>query len=213
MRVVIFANGDIKDDRKARAAIRPEDVLIAADGGTANCRKLGFIPSVVIGDLDSLSIKERQALEGNGVKLVVHPQDKDKIDLELALAYAVGAGADEILLLGLLGGRLDQTLANMLLLTRIEWGDVDLTVLEGPDTAYLLKDDNTLEIRGEPGDIVSLIPLSPEIKNVRTSGLRWALKGVTLYFGSTLSVSNEMTGKTASVQIRKGELLVVHRIQ
>ena len=213
MRVVIFANGEIEDSRRARNAIQPSDVLVAANGGTANCLKLGFIPSVVIGDLDSLSMKERQTLEENGAELVVHPRDKDQTDLELALGYAVGKGAQEILLLGLLGGRLDQTLANLLLLARVEWGEVGLTVIEGPDTAYLLKGENKLDLQGRPGDIVSLIPLSPEATNVRTSGLRWPLAGATLFFGSTLSVSNEMLGRTASVQISSGQLLIVHRTQ
>ena len=213
MKTVIFANGEIKDERRARNAVQPSDVLIAANGGTANCLKLGFMPSVVIGDLDSLSMKERQALEENGAELIIHPRDKDQTDLELALGYAVEKGADEILLLGLLGGRLDQTLANLLLLARIEWGAVGLIVLEGPDTAYLLKGENSLDLQGKPGNTVSLIPLSPEVTNVRTSGLKWQLASATLSFGSTLSVSNEMVEKSARVSINSGQMLVVHRTQ
>lgn len=211
MRAVIIANGEIKDDSRARTAIRPSDVLIAADGGTANSLKLGFTPSIVIGDLDSLSSTEKQVLEHNNTQLVIHPREKDQTDLELAIAYAIGEGAEEILLLGLLGGRLDQTLANLLLLAKDEWGTTGLTVLEGPDTAYLLRDEHVYDILGKPGDIVSLIPLSPVVKNVWTHELRWPLEGATLFFGSTLSISNEMTSKTASVQTTSGKLLVVHR--
>jgi thiamine pyrophosphokinase len=47
-----------------------------------------------------------------------HPPAKDETDLELALLLAVEQGFNrEIWLFGLLGGRLDQTLANVLLLT------------------------------------------------------------------------------------------------
>ncbi|MEZ4581030.1 MAG: hypothetical protein R3A10_05170 [Caldilineaceae bacterium] len=50
-----------------------------------------------------------------------HPTGKDQTDLELALERAIRDGAPDILLLGALGGRLDQTLANLLILAQRNW--------------------------------------------------------------------------------------------
>jgi thiamine pyrophosphokinase len=211
LRVVIFANGIIADPAAALNALRAGDFLLAADGGAQNCRSLGLVPNVVIGDLDSLSRADLQFLRDRGTELIEHPRDKDQTDLELALRYAVKLGAAEILLIGLLGGRLDQTLANLLLLSLPDWGNVQLATREGPDTAFFLRGGNSLSLEGQPGDIVSLIPLSPAVTGVSTTGLRWSLEDTLLEFGSTLGISNEMVATGAQVEIKEGKLLIVHR--
>jgi thiamine pyrophosphokinase len=211
LRAVIFANGDIQDLQAAREAIQDGDLLVAADGGTRNCLTLGLTPDHVIGDMDSIDPGQRNALEAGYTRFHAFPTDKDLTDLELAISFASAQGAEEILLLGLLGGRLDQTLANLLLLARPEWRNIRLMVIEGPDTAHILHDLGRLTIEGEVGDIVSLITLSPQVTGITTQCLRWPLEDAALRFGSTLGVSNQMTASEAEIRLREGTLLVVHR--
>ncbi|MBA4379688.1 MAG: thiamine diphosphokinase, partial [Anaerolinea sp.] len=109
-RAIIFANGHLPDLEPARRLIRPGDTLIAADGGTRYILALGLLPSVVIGDLDSLTTDDKQRLEESGIQIRQYPRDKDDTDLALALHYAVEAGHREILVVAALGGRLDQSL-------------------------------------------------------------------------------------------------------
>jgi len=211
LRAVIFANGELNGLKPLLLDLEAEDWLIAADGGTEHCLALGLHPAYVIGDLDSLSAERREELEKQGTQFLVHPRDKNQTDLELALSFAIQQGASEILLVGLLGGRLDQTLANLLLLARPEWQTARLVVRDGLDNAYLLHPDQSLSLRGEPGEVVSLIPLSPLVEGISTRCLRWKLKEAQLSFGSTLGISNEMTGSSCEVSLQKGVLLVVHR--
>src|SRR5690242_18132651 len=103
-RTVIFANGELINLNAARAALRSDDFLIAADGGAHHCHTLGLTPKVVIGDFDSLTPEELKALSASGTWLIQHPARKDQTDLELAIAYAIEHGADDILILGALGG-------------------------------------------------------------------------------------------------------------
>ncbi len=53
-RVVIFVNGRIPDLEQVRTLVRPSDLIVAADGGSRHALALGLVPSLVIGDLDSI---------------------------------------------------------------------------------------------------------------------------------------------------------------
>jgi len=211
MRAVIFANGSLGNLNQAIQLIRPDDLIIAADGGSLNCLSTGHWPNTVIGDLDSLSSELIGEFKKRNIRLLEAPRDKDKTDLELAIQFALDQGVTEVLFLGLYGERLDQTLANLLLLTRDEWKDIKLMVLSGADTAYLLRSGDSLNVDGKPGDIVSLIPLSERVQGVSTQGLRWPLSDAELSYGTTLSISNEIVTPDAGVKIQSGKLLVIHR--
>ena len=93
---------------------------------------------------------------------------KDETDLELALLYAVEQDADPIIILGALGGRLDQTLANILLLTIPALIGRDVRLIDGPQTAFVVREQAT--IHGKAGDTVSLIPLGGAASGVTTRG-------------------------------------------
>ena len=211
MRAVIFANGSLGDPSAARAAIQRDDLLIAANGGTQNSLSLHMRPAVIIGDLDSLSPDLLEELRAQGTHFAIHPRDKDQTDLELAVRYAIEQGVQEILFLGLLGGRLDQTLANLLLLALPDWGRIRFVVVSGPDTAHFLREGDHVLIEGQAGDLVSLLPLSPQVSGVTTLGLRWPLDAAELHFGSTRGISNEIIEHPVQIQIDGGYLLVVHR--
>ena len=208
-RLIIFANGLVPDLESARQLIQPGDMLYAADGGTRHVLALGLLPSVVIGDLDSVTSNERQWLVVRGVQIQQYPSDKDETDLELALHLAIEAGYREIRILGGLGGRLDQTLENLSLLTGPELADLDVRIDDGVEEAFFTR--NQCEIRGRPGDIVSLIPWGGEVIGICTEGLRWPLRSETLFPNKTRGISNEMFNEMATIEIVSGLLLCIHR--
>jgi thiamine pyrophosphokinase len=208
-RAIIFVNGPLPDPSPVRRLLRPGDLLLAADGGTRHLRLLDLVPSAILGDLDSLSADDRRWADERQVRLVAYPPDKNETDLELALAYAVAQGADEIVIAGALGGRLDQTLANLALLTDPRLAALDVRLDDGVEAAWFVRGKS--DIRGEAGDTVSLLPWGGEVTGVTTDGLRWPLSGETLYPEKTRGVSNKMLGVSASVSIESGLLLIVHR--
>ncbi|HEX9922661.1 MAG TPA: thiamine diphosphokinase [Anaerolineae bacterium] len=208
-RIVIFANGILTQPDLLRAHLRPTDRIFCADGGTRHALALGLTPEAIIGDLDSLAPELVAELQEAGVAIERHPVDKDQTDLELALELAVAGQPDEIMLVTALGGRLDQMLANMLLLTRPEYASVKLTLVDGPQWATLLRSDQAETITGQPGDTFSLIPLTPTVTQVTLTGVKWPLEQATLSLGSTWSISNELIGQSASVRIGVGLVLVV----
>lgn len=209
MHVLIVANG-APADLPAQDQLPEVDLTIAADGGAANARRLGLQPSIVIGDMDSIDATDREELEAAGLEFITHPAEKDATDLELATRYAVEEGAQTITIVGALGGRPDQTLANVLLLARPFLDDIEVHVLGAGWEGFYVR--GAVTFRGRAGDVVSLLPLTPEVAGVTTTGLYWALNDDSLLFGSTLGVSNEMLGEQAQVSIREGVLLVIHTL-
>jgi thiamine pyrophosphokinase len=205
---VIIANGDMPDPETARRHAEQADLLLAADGGARHALALDLVPDVVIGDMDSLEQDQQAQLRASGAHFIIHPPAKDETDLELAARYAVEQNADPIIVLAALGGRLDQTLANILLLAMPVLANRDVRLVEGPQTAFVVRD--TATIFGATGDTVSLIPLGEEVRGVTTTGLLYQLTDGTLPFGPALGVSNEMTAPQAYVEIRDGLLLCVH---
>ncbi len=215
MRVLILANGDAPDPELAHQYADWADLVLAADGGGRHALSLDLQPDLVIGDMDSSSPAERERLEAGGARFIVHPPAKDETDLELALRHAVEREADEIVVLAALGGRLDQTIANVLLLSLPELIGRDVRLVAGPQpeeyarlTACLVRDRAT--IQGRPGDLVSLIPLGGEARGVTTEGLKYPLSDDPLPFGPALGVSNELNAPQARIKVRDGLLLCIH---
>lgn len=209
-RIVIFANGTLNQPGLLRQQLSPTDRIFCADGGTGNALALDLIPEAIIGDLDSLPSELVSRLKARGVTIHSHPSRKDQTDLELAFDVALAEQPDEILLVTALGGRLDQMLANILLLTRPDYAPVQLTLVDGSQWAVLVRPGRTVTVRGRPGDTLSLVPLTPTVVRVNFSGVEWPLEEATLSLGSTWSISNVLADRQATVQIGEGLVLLVH---
>jgi thiamine pyrophosphokinase len=210
MRAVIFANGEMPDVIAARRVLQPGDYVIAADGGTRHALSAGVVPDVIVGDMDSLTPAERERAERGGAQFRSFPARKDETDLELALGHAVDAGAERIVVLAALGGRLDQTIANVFLLTLPGLRGIDVRIVQGGQTASVIdRSTGVFAILGRPGDTVSLIPLGGDACGVTAVGLEWPLNESVLRFGPARGVSNVLTGEQAKVSVRSGRLLCV----
>ncbi|MCP5095933.1 MAG: thiamine diphosphokinase [Chloroflexi bacterium] len=202
MTVLIFANGEIEGVAWIRPYLAVATAVIAADGGTRHLKRLNHLPDLVIGDVDSLDDGMRQWLQAANVPMQIHPPAKDETDLELALIYAAQTYPDDILLFGTLGGRLDQTLANILLLTHPALAGRHVQLVTHRERAWLVNDHAV--IVGNEGDTVSLIPLGGDVTIRNTTGLAWPLQNEQLSFGLARGVSNVMTGSQAEVDVVAG---------
>jgi len=212
MRAIIFVNGDLGDPAVARAQLRPGDFIICADGGTHHALALGVRPHAVVGDLDSLDDEDRETLAVSGCELLAHPARKDETDMELALVYAVERGATEVVILGALGGRLDQSLANVLLLAHPALAGVEARIVAGSDTVLVVRGGEERVLRGAVGDTVSLLPLGGDVTGIITTGLEYPLRDGILRFALARGISNVMTAAEARVRVGNGILLVIHTV-
>jgi thiamine pyrophosphokinase len=208
MKSIIFANGEFCQTAN-EINIADDDLVIAADGGGGHCQTLGIIPDVLIGDLDSTSKDLIQEWLNAGVLVIRRPAQKDQTDLELALLHAQAEGASEIIVYGAVGGRLDMTFGNLLLLAHPELTCPIRLICSGEEV-QVLRPGESLVLKGEPGDIVSLLSLQPGESSITTKGLEYPLNNENLGFGFTRGVSNLLATNKAVIQLESGLLAVIH---
>jgi thiamine pyrophosphokinase len=193
-----------------RAQLPGEADVIAADSGLAVAHGLGVRVDVLVGDMDSVDAAAVEAAEAAGTNVQRHPAEKDATDLELALDAAVARGARKIVVIDGGGDRLDHLLGNLLLLTSAALAGVEVEAFTGTARFAVARGgDPPVTIRGEPGSLVTLLPVGGPARGIVTTALRYPLRDEELAPGTSRGVSNELAAEAASVELVSGVLLVV----
>ncbi len=202
--------------------------LIAADSGADLALDLGLLPTVVVGDMDSISPDALSRLRELGVPLIRHPPDKDRTDLELALDETASllatprpegiggtASSHTVLVLGAGGGRLDHLLGNIAVLTASRYQGLGAVIVTA-DTIMIPVGPGTgkRSIPAMAGDTVTLLAVGGPASGVTTRGLRYPLHGALLAADSSLGLSNvveptEPAESPPSVAVAGGTVLVI----
>jgi len=206
--VVVFTGGDAPPGDVA-SLVPPSAVVVAADSGVDHALAAGVMPSVVVGDLDSVSAEGLAAAVAAGAEVQRHHPDKDHTDLELALVLAVGLEPDDVVVIGGGGGRLDHVLANAAVLAGPSLAPVSVVAHFGAATVVVARPGAQCVVRGTPGQLVTLLPVGATATGVATTGLRFVLDGDDLHPWSARGVSNQFLDDTATVGLATGVLLVV----
>ncbi len=154
----------------------------------------------------------REDLEAHRTIFHSYPPQKDETDLELALLWAANQNpAAQIVILGAMGGRPDQALANLLLLALPELRDRDVCIAGDAWVIRVIHWGETRTINGAMGDTLSLIPLGGAVSGIRTSGLGYPLHNETLTFGPARGVSNVFAAPDATISVESGTLWCFHQ--
>ncbi|MGH2452521.1 MAG: thiamine diphosphokinase [bacterium] len=208
MIALIVTQGPARRRRALRRLAARADLVIAADGGARLARACGVVPHLIIGDLDSLDPATARWAVRRRIPRRAFPVTKDATDAERSLREAARRGADEVWIFGAMARRMDQSLANVLLLVAARGLRLRARFTDGRAVAWLAT--KSTRIDGRSGDLVSLVPLSPLVRGIVTSGLRYPLRRGSLRLGSTRGISNEIVRAPASLRVAAGDLLVMH---
>ena len=153
-------------ERAARGAF---DAVIAVDGGFASLEAAGCVPDLALGDFDSLGFVPED------VPVKLFPAEKDASDMELALEEALTRGAGTVEVYGALGGRLDHTLANLLLLASFAERGLDVMAVGERERIALLVGPGELLIEAADEGIGSVFISSVSGLNIaRLKDMLWA---------------------------------------
>ena len=207
MKCVIIANGDFEYTGAAKQAIDQAEFIICADGGARHLRAVNIPPNVLIGDFDSIRAEDRLFFETGQTLIISHPADKDKTDSELCIDWAIQNRATDISLLGATGTRMDHSLANIYLLTKLARQGIKARIINSHNEIHIVT--TYLELKGQPGEYLSLVPISEKISGLTLKGLEYTLTDAEIEMGSSLGISNVFREELAYISIREGIVLVI----
>lgn len=195
MRGVIICGGNVGEYIKGH--IKLDDFVICADSGYDHAKKFGINADIVIGDMDSTKFSEMPE------EKMLYPKRKDFTDSELAIMYAEEKGFESVLLFGMIGTRMDHSLANINMLPRLK----NAVIIDENNEIYYAEDEFSLS--GNKGDIISIIPYSQDLLGVTTMGLDYPLENGTIKRSTSLGVSNVMVDNTFRIKMEKGGAFII----
>lgn len=184
------------------------DLIIAADSGYNNASQLGVRPGLLLGDLDSIDRGALAPDELEHIEKIIVPAIKDDTDTQLAVDTALERGADEIIIIGGLGGRLDHTLSTVFLLEYIKDKGARGVITDGRNRVRIMESGEELTIK-RGYKYLSLVGLTDTCEGVSISGVFYPLKDAVLERKYAFAVSNEITADAAEISLSKGILLVI----
>jgi thiamine pyrophosphokinase len=195
--VVVIGGGPLW--HQLPAEVEADALVIAADSGLDHAVAAGLAPSVLIGDLDSISAHGKMWAYAHHVEIDEHPVDKDATDTELALrraaALASTTGRTELLVLGSHGERFDHSLGTLVALGNPElaaFGSIRM-LLDGVEVR-VVHAGRAITVPLVVGTQFSLLALHGECRGIDVSGAQWPLVGATFAASTTRGLSNLALG-------------------
>jgi thiamine pyrophosphokinase len=194
----LFLNGDPPNARAMQHAMahNPEFV-ICTDGAFYYMDALQIKPSVVIGDMDSLT-------EPPADLQLIFIEDQDTTDFEKALQYLLDQGFDKVVVLGSTGGQNDHFLGN--LNAAYKFKD-HLNILFFDQSQYFFLCDTRQELQTQSGKIISLFPF-PEAHGITLTGFQYLLNNESLSLIDRVGTRNIAVSETLSVHFESGALWI-----
>ncbi len=197
--------GDIRAGAALCAAVSGRHI-IAADGGLRHAAALGVTPELIVGDFDSVD----PAILGAYPLVPRHglPRDKGETDGETALRMAAELGAEDLLVVGALGGaRTDHTFSNLNLAVAMADRFEKLWLFDGREHVFPLVPGRTLRHEAQRGMQFSVCKFSA-LSGLTIRGAKWPLTRIELPFDSLLTQSNEALGPV-EIEIEAGRAFAV----
>jgi thiamine pyrophosphokinase len=206
MNCLIISGGTPPGLQMLNGYIETADMIIGVDGAADLLYKHNIIPDVLIGDFDTADPACVYGLKEKGSLVCRLQVEKNETDTEAAIEYAANAGAEDVVILGALGGRVDHTLSNIMMLVRADMAGIKCRIAD--EQCEMLVSNSTLNLSGFPGQTMSILPLTGEVC-VNAQGLKYPLENLLLRWGSSRGISNIMLSEAASISISGGYALII----
>ena len=231
MRVLILTGGTVEENfAKDYISKWNPDQVITADKGLLYAKRLNIKPDIILGDFDSCSKDIMQEFSTD--KKIIVPCEKDDTDTGLAIQKAIEQlnvdkediedikvevieepskgflGADEILMIGGTGTRLDHVMGNFGQLFYAHSKGVKAELVDANNRIRVLNHEDTISKKDQFGKYVSLIPIY-EARGVTLTGFKYPLKDHTLVFEQSLAISNELEAEEGIISFSEGKLLLI----
>ena len=203
----IFLNGELPGNESYYIqTVKGCNAVFCADGGANHAFRLGRLPSLIIGDFDSISKEAERYFSKEHVRFERYPEQKDSSDTEILIDKAVNDGYNDIVIFGGFGGRIDHLMGNILLLEK--YSDLGVSIsITSPKTEIrvIFSIHKILQENSIPLSIFSLTDCS----EISLEGFAYPLKEKTIRRSSTLGLSNIINSDEAQITVHKGKVLMI----
>ena len=201
-RCVIVGGADIHNYGFLREVLCADDYVVFCDSGLKHLGGLQVKPGLIVGDFDS---HENPHLD---VETIVLPCEKDDTDSVYAVKEGVKRGFDDFLLIGVVGARLDHTLANVSLLLYLDSLGKKGCIIDDYSEMEIVS-DRPVSI-SERYPFFSLLNITGYAKGITVTGAKYPLQDAEITCEYQYGVSNEvLAGETATVSVKEGKLLLI----
>ena len=197
-RCFIVGSGDITS---RDLTVGENDFVIAADGGYLHLEKIGVKPDLLVGDFDSLGFTP------DDIPIYRFPAEKDDTDMGLAVQKGIAMGGAEFILYAGSGSRPDHFYANLQLLNRYSEMGYKIRMVCPKFNVYALC-EGEIGLCKDPKTVFSVFSLSDSCTGVSITNAKYEIENADLSNRFPLGVSNEFIGKTCTISIKKGVLLI-----
>lgn len=180
-----------------------EDLVIAADGGFIFNSLHNIKTDIIIGDFDSLTDSTPEA----ETVIRLNPV-KDETDMLCAVNAGLERGCSEFHLYGGTGGRTEHTFANIQVLNYLARKGKKGFLYSENEIMTVIRSSEISFDKNMKG-YISVFALDTECEGVTETGLKYEVENYTMTNSFPIGVSNEFTGSSSSVSVKKGSLLVI----
>ena len=201
-RCVVIGNASINNYDYLLKEIKEDDFLIYCDGGLKHLEKLKILPNLIIGDFDSFKNPNLD------IETIVLPREKDDTDTMAAVKEGVKIGYKDFLLLGVIGERLDHSLANVSILLYLDSLNLKGKIID--DYSEMLLVSKKEELVSDEFSYFSLINILSNAKGVNVINAKYPLIDATLPTTYQYTISNEvLPNKVSKISLKEGTLLLI----
>lgn len=204
---IILANGDIPTHDQAIGLLESAEHVVCCDGAVSNLIQLGYIPEVIVGDMDSISQTDINEFKDR----IFRDSSEEYNDLQKALKYCLSKNWYEITILGGFGKREDHSIANLSImhsyyvtLNQYDMGQSSLKMVT--NFGVFTPITKTTTFQSFQGQQVSVFPITKETK-LTFQGLKYPVVDRIfeyLWEGSL----NESMADQFTIQFDNGEVIV-----
>lgn len=201
-RCVIVGGADINNYAFIRKNLREDDFIVFCDSGLKHLKALNAKPGLIVGDFDSHDDPHMD------VETIVLPCEKDDTDTFYALKEAVKRGYEDFLLIGVIGARLDHSLANLSILLHLDsLGRSGRIIDDYSEMEIVSKEPVCI---GDEYSFFSLMNITGRAKGITVRGAKYPLENAEISCEYQYGVSNEvLKGEHATVSVEDGKLLLI----
>jgi len=216
MNILLVANGKVNNKLLSNQFINKNQInkVIAVNGGSNKLIKLDILPDLIIGDLDSKKIRKfkKSLINILNQKVISFPKEKDFSDLELAINYINNSDTivNKIFCFGVIGNRLDHTLANINSLFNLYLKESvkNVIIYDMESVLFLIKDNQEIKLEVDVNIRTSVLAFDIPISKAYLNGFKYEGEYEILFL-SSLGISNYTKSNIITVKSYLGKLLFI----